>query len=207
MQYATPPAAPPTPESHEVGGLGLYGRRRADLTDDPSQPSRRRLVSLAAIVAVLVIAGTGVWLSLRQPAPSVQNSADRLDAPPPTTPDLLPQAAIERSEPSAQAPAAAVSPETAEPFDPAAADGQFVVQMATFRFETNAAKAAQEFRDAGFPAYSIGAALGGGDRGFAVFVGPYPSLNNAERERERAQQLPGYGVGRIVRVVSSQSTR
>ena len=79
--------------------------------------------------------------------------------------------------------------------------------MATFTSEASAAQSVQEFLSAGFPAYSTEATLRDGVRAKAVFVGPYADLNAAEQERERAQQVPGYGAGRIVTLGSASQSK
>jgi type II secretory pathway predicted ATPase ExeA/cell division septation protein DedD len=77
---------------------------------------------------------------------------------------------------------------------------KFVLQMATFQSPVRAARALQELRDAGYHAYTIEVSLRDGGRAIAVLVGPYADLAPAQRDLARAQQIPGYGGGRIVQV-------
>jgi hypothetical protein len=72
--------------------------------------------------------------------------------------------------------------------------------MATFQSPARAAQALQEFRDAGYHGYSIEVSLRDGERAFAVFLGPYADPVPAERDLDRARQMPGYGSGRLVQL-------
>jgi len=76
----------------------------------------------------------------------------------------------------------------------------FAVQMATFQSAGRAAQAAQEFRDAGYLAYSVERSLRDGTRVHAVILGPYMERADAERARERAREIPGYDSGLIVAI-------
>jgi type II secretory pathway predicted ATPase ExeA/cell division septation protein DedD len=86
-----------------------------------------------------------------------------------------------------------------EPAPGQAADG-FALQVATFQSEARAAQAVQEFRDAGYQAYRVERSLRDGTRAHAVLLGPYAQRAAAERDRERARQVPGYGIGLVVPV-------
>jgi general secretion pathway protein A len=77
---------------------------------------------------------------------------------------------------------------------------RFVLQMATFQSAERAARALQEFRDGGYQGYTVEVSLHDGGRAVAVFLGPYAELAPAERDLQAAQQIPGYGGGRIVQV-------
>jgi type II secretory pathway predicted ATPase ExeA/cell division septation protein DedD len=77
---------------------------------------------------------------------------------------------------------------------------RLVLQMATFQSPTRVAQALQELRDAGYHAYSIEVPLRDGTRALAVFLGPYAELASAERDLDRARQIPGYGSGRVVQL-------
>ena len=72
--------------------------------------------------------------------------------------------------------------------------------MATFQNPARAAQALQEFRDAGYHAYSIEVSLRDGEHAVAVFLGPYAELAPAERDLDRVRQMPGYGSGRLVQL-------
>jgi cell division septation protein DedD len=78
--------------------------------------------------------------------------------------------------------------------------------MATFQSPTRVAQALQEFRDAGYRAYSIEVRLRDGTRALAVFLGPYAELASAERDLERARQIRGYGNGMVVQLGPSPVT-
>jgi type II secretory pathway predicted ATPase ExeA/cell division septation protein DedD len=75
---------------------------------------------------------------------------------------------------------------------------RFVLQMATFQRSARAAQALQELRDAGYAAYSTEVTLRDGESAVAVFLGPYVELAAAQRDLDRARQIPGYGSGRVV---------
>jgi type II secretory pathway predicted ATPase ExeA/cell division septation protein DedD len=83
---------------------------------------------------------------------------------------------------------------------------RLVLQMATFQSPTRVAQALQEFRDAGYSAYSIEVRLRDGTRALAVFLGPYAELASAERDLERARQIRGYGNGLVVQLGPSPVT-
>jgi cell division septation protein DedD len=72
--------------------------------------------------------------------------------------------------------------------------------MATFQSPVRAARALQEFQDAGYHAYTIEVSLRDGGRAIAVLLGPYAKLAPAEQALAAAQLIPGYGGGRIVQV-------
>ena len=84
---------------------------------------------------------------------------------------------------------------------PASSTGpRFAIRMATFQSQGRTEQALQEFRDAGFKVYSVEGLLGDGTRAFAVFLGPYADRAEVDQDRDRAQQIPGYGSGFIVQV-------
>jgi cell division septation protein DedD len=74
----------------------------------------------------------------------------------------------------------------------------FAVQMATFQSAGRAAQAAQEFRNAGYPASSVERSLRDGTHVYAVILGPYLVRAEAERDRERAREVAGFDSGLIV---------
>jgi hypothetical protein len=53
----------------------------------------------------------------------------------------------------------------------------------------------------GYGAFQVEVSLRNGDRAFAVFLGPYLDRADADRDYERARQIPGYVAGRIVEVM------
>jgi general secretion pathway protein A len=77
---------------------------------------------------------------------------------------------------------------------------RFALQMATFQSPARTAQALQEFRDAGYHAYSVNVSLRDGNRALAVFLGPYTELASAERDLGRARQIPSYGSGLVVQI-------
>jgi type II secretory pathway predicted ATPase ExeA/cell division septation protein DedD len=166
-------------------------RQPAFVVDTGAARQRRRtlLVALAACLA-LTAGFAGYWYS-KAPA--------------------RPQAAVEQptqSRPPIQAAPAAVltpiaAPETLPAPAPAPAPFQgpkFAIRMATFQSQARTEQALQELRDAGFKAYSVEGLLGNGTRVFAVFLGPYADRAEADLDRERAQQVRGYGGGFIAQV-------
>jgi cell division septation protein DedD len=78
--------------------------------------------------------------------------------------------------------------------------------MATFQSPARVAQALQEFRNAGYRAYSIEVRLRDGTSALAVFLGPYAELASAQRDLERAKQIPGYGSGLVVQLGPSRVT-
>ena len=72
--------------------------------------------------------------------------------------------------------------------------------MATFQSPARAAQALQEFRDAGYHAYIVEVSLRDGEHAFAVFLGPYADVAPAERDLDRARQMPGYQSGHLVQL-------
>ena len=97
--------------------------------------------------------------------------------------------------------AEAGSPVPANPLD------GFAVQMATFQTSGRAAQAVREFQDAGYLAYSAERVRGDGVHVHSVFLGPYSERAIAERDRERAGQVPGYGTGLIVPIAPAESAQ
>jgi hypothetical protein len=92
------------------------------------------------------------------------------------------------------------SHETDTKVSPGQTAARLALQMATFQGPARAAQALQGFRDAGYQGYVIEVSLRDGRRAFAVFLGPYAELAPAERDLDRARQLPGYGSGRLVQL-------
>ena len=80
---------------------------------------------------------------------------------------------------------------------------RLVIQVATFQSSTRVTQALRELREAGYNAYSVEVPLRDGARALAVFLGPYAERDSAERDLERARQIPGYDGGRVVELTSS----
>jgi cell division septation protein DedD len=74
-----------------------------------------------------------------------------------------------------------------------------MIQMATFQSAVRAAESVQEFQAAGHSASSTEVLLRDGTRAFAVLLGPFVDRAQAEDALARAQQVPGYGAGTIVK--------
>jgi cell division septation protein DedD len=96
------------------------------------------------------------------------------------------------------------SPNPSNGTDTKASPGQtaarLALQMATFQSPARAAQALQEFRDAGYHAYITEVSLRDGEHAFAVFLGPYADVAPAERDLDRARQMPGYLSGHLVQL-------
>jgi cell division septation protein DedD len=73
--------------------------------------------------------------------------------------------------------------------------------MATFQSSARTQQAIQELRDAGYPAYSVELPPHEGERMLAVLLGPYAELASAERDLDRARELPGYSTARVVEAI------
>jgi DedD protein len=130
--------------------------------------------------------------------PTTQPSA------PPAAPSAAPAeaptapAAQRQSESAANPPSPAPSKEASA--QPAAADG-FVIQLGAFANASNARELLQQIRAHKFPAYTelVKSAQGEKTR---VRVGPYPSVEVAEKARDRlkALKLVAVSEARVVRV-------
>jgi cell division septation protein DedD len=70
--------------------------------------------------------------------------------------------------------------------------------MATFQGDERTAKSLQELRDAGFKAFRVEVSLRDGGAAQVVYVGPYTDRSEAERDLERARDLPGYDSARLI---------
>ena len=122
-----------------------------------------------------------------RPAPAAEGSLNPSAVPAGSS---LPPLVGERAE--------AGSPVPANPLD------GFAVQMATFQTSGRAALAVRDFQDAGYLAYSAERVRGDGVHVHSVFLGPYSERAVAERDRERAAQVPGYGTGLIVPIAPAE---
>jgi general secretion pathway protein A len=88
-------------------------------------------------------------------------------------------------------------PAISRPTEPA----RFVVEMGTFESAEQAAQALQEFRGAGFHAYSIEVKDTRGEAAVSVFLGPYADRARAERDFTTARvQVPGHESARVVAI-------
>jgi type II secretory pathway predicted ATPase ExeA/cell division septation protein DedD len=167
---------------------------------EPVRDTRKARTRAAIGVALLIVSGIAayrLWPARRVEAPAaiVQSPvvAPRLTVPPQ-------QESATTPEPS---PAVARTPADNRAAATPAAENRAAILMATFVSDARTAKSLQEIRDAGFPAFSVEVSLRDGERGLAVYVGPYDDRANAERDLARAQALSGYEDARIVAIKRS----
>ena len=141
---------------------------------------------IASLMLLAALEGYWYWYSVPRPEPQPAVPAQSTEPEPPIQPIQTPP--VEAVIPSA-------TPEvTARKIE------RFAIRMATFQSQGRTEQALQEFRDAGFKAYSVEGTLSNGTRAFAVFLGPYTERAEVDRDRDRAQAIPGFGSGFIVRV-------
>jgi cell division septation protein DedD len=191
----------------------------------PAPRRRTRLLAVALVIAVLapttaLVAWyrmsvppeqTDVYVPPRTiPPRQAEPPAPAAAVDPPPARDSSPVSLATQADTTPSAPA--IPPKIASPArdhdadrsgkSPTAQTGmtKFVLQMATFQNPARAARSLQEFRDAGYHAYTIEVSLRDGARAIAVLVGPYAEIGPAERDLAGARQIPGYGGGRIVQV-------
>jgi len=183
-----PEAAPPKPA----------------IPEDFRAARRRRNRLLALVAAWLAVATSlvGYWYSS---APASRRQSDVLLQPAePRRPLQTPRGEATNLSPIPEGTATGFPNPPSNRTDTKVALGQtaarVALQMATFQSPARAAQALQEFRDAGYHAYSIEVSLRDGERAFAVFLGPYADLAPAERDLDRARQIPGYDSGRLVQL-------
>jgi cell division septation protein DedD len=157
---------------------------------------RRQVRTLAAIgVALLIISGIAayrLWPARRLDVPAARVQSP-VAAPQPVV------AAQQESAPTRE-PSTAVTRTPADNTAATAPIGQnrTAILMATFVSDERTANSLREIRDAGFPAFKVEVSLRDGERGIAVYVGPYDDRANAERDLTRARELSGYESARIV---------
>jgi cell division septation protein DedD len=109
----------------------------------------------------------------------------------------LPPKPVETALNEPAPPAAAPSTENGVP---AEAPRSFAIEMATLETPAGAERAVRELGAAGYRAYSRELTLKSGGPAYAVFLGPYPDMTEAQRDFEQAQGIRGYTAGRIVGV-------
>ncbi len=152
----------------------------------------RTLLAIAVAVAVIGVAvAYRAWFVRSAPSSPrvVEQPADQ--APPAAS-----------SQPDATKPAeapTAVAPQPQSPSAPAP-QNRVAILMATFASDDRTAKSLREIEDAGFPAFRVEVTLRDGERGLAVYAGPYDDRANAERDLARARELSGYEGARIVAI-------
>jgi len=170
--------------------------RRKDLV--AATPQRRtRLLALVITLLAVTTAGVGYWYWMPAASPQGPDVLTRPTLPlVPPEPQALPAAPADAVSPARESePARSQSPAAGQARAP-----RFVLQMATFLSAARAEQSLQEFRDAGYRAYSIEVSLRDGARAIAVLLGPYAERAPAERDLERARQIPGHDSGRIVQI-------
>jgi len=175
-------------------------RQPAFAVDAGAAGQRRRTLLVALGACLALTAGfAGYWYSKAPSRPQAAVEQPTQSRPPiqeAPAAVLTPIAAPEAAEGVVHHEAAAV-PAPA----PTSSEGpRFAIRMATFQSQGRTEQALQELRDAGFKVYSVEGSLSNGTSAFAVFLGPYADRAEADVDRERAQQVRGYGSGFIVEV-------
>ena len=187
------PSAAVTEKVHATPSSNFWEtapRVPAFAVDARAERQRRRTLLVAASACLAVVAGLGVYSYSKAPSSERQTV---IAQPPQPRPPIQP------------APAATLTPIAAPEAPPAPAPApsegpKYAIRVATFQSQGRTEQALQELRDAGFTAYRVEGSLANGTRAFAVFLGPYTDLNEVDRDRDRAQQIPGYTNGFIVQV-------
>jgi general secretion pathway protein A len=168
-----------------------------------SAAARRRRNRLLALVGALLAVTTslaGRWCS-SAPASRQQSALQPAEPPRPLLREP-PGEAMQLFPAPKSRPTGSPGPSnrTDTNVSPGQTAGRLALQMATFQSPARAAQALQEFRDAGYHAYISEVSLRDGEHAFAVFLGPYADAAPAERDLDRARQMPGYGSGHLVRL-------
>lgn len=185
---------------HSLIALSDHSPKSHLPTEAPQEPAfavgiappqhQRTWTWLAPVIASLMllagVEGYWYWHSVPRPEPQPVAPAPSTEPEPPVQPVLTP-------------PVEAVIP-SATPEVSARKVERFAIRMATFQSRGRTEQALQAFRDAGFQAYSVEGTLSDGTRAFAVFLGPYTERAEVDRDRDRAQEIPGFGSGFVVRV-------
>jgi type II secretory pathway predicted ATPase ExeA/cell division septation protein DedD len=196
-------------ETREIA-LPIAGARMFAFNADSAaaRQRRRRTLTPAGACLALIAAVVGYWYSMAPVSRRPQSVAIEQPARTPEVVDPSPASQARLNAPAApvgssdHVVSSARNSERAGTQEPAlgqAAAG-FALQMATFQSDARAVQAVQEFRDAGYQAYRVERSLRDGTRAYAVFLGPYAQRAAAERDRERARQIPGYGTGLVVQM-------
>jgi len=201
----TVPAPPPTAEP-QFWSPATDERASPDLRarSEPTTPGGRTglLIATAALILVAALLAYRYWSPA--PAPVAPASAPAASAPatapaptpPPVTPAPQSPSQSETAKPLAsESPKPAPGPADAAPSAPAT---RYALLMATFQGDERTAKSLQELRDAGFKAFRAEVSLRDGGAAQVVYVGPYTDRSEAERDLERARDLPGYDGARLV---------
>ena len=162
--------------------------------DARADRQRRKTLFVAASACLAVVAGLGMYSYSYSYSKAPSSERQTAVAQP-----------VQSRPPIQPAPAAVLTPIAAPEAPPAPAPTpsqglRYAIRVATFQSQGRTEQALQELRDAGFKAYSVEGSLANGTRAFAVFLGPYADLNEVDRDRDRAQQIPGYANGFIVEV-------
>jgi len=189
---------------HTLGDLAGSTEQSPAVTleEDFAAPRPRRIGWPALVIALLAVTTAVVaypyWVSVVSPQrPDVPVGVAQPFAPPQPPVPAEVASTTGKSEPGG-------------PRNPVPGQSQlarFALQMATFQNTENTARAVQELQDAGYRAYSAGVTLPSGRPAVGVFLGPYAERAEAEQDLQRANQLPGYAGGHLVRVEPTGSVK
>ncbi len=179
--------------------------------------ARRRAGAFAAgAAAMALLAGMAAYsvtlLQARSASARVTDSgaATRAEtfAPPTAPPAPDPPAARTDDPPSPEPPAPVAAtgdtvtppPSTAPAVAAAAASnaGPYVVQVGSFRQETEASRLTAQLRSAGYQSRMVRVDAASRGIWFQVLVGPYAEIDQARKDQARVRQLPGYADARLV---------
>ena len=190
--FWTPPPTPPVAKAEQP--VAVEPRRVAGPlfnSQDASAGSSGRRVSarmVAVAAAAILLGAANVWLYQARRQQSASQVADAMEPPPS---GLLAEAPAG----TAAAVAPTTQPETASA-------PTLAIQMATFLSGVSADESVKELRELGYSAFQVDVSIQGGNRAYAVFLGPYQDRAAADRDYERALHIPGYVAGRIIEVAA-----
>jgi general secretion pathway protein A len=198
--------APPSAAEPQFWSSAADERATPDVRarSEPTTPGGRRglLVATAALILVAALLAYRYWSPAPAPvAPASAPAASApVTAPAPTPPPVAPVAQSPSQSDTAkplanESPKPAPGPANAASSVPAT---RFALLMATFQGDERTAKSLQELRDAGFKAFRVEVSLRDGGAAQVVYVGPYTDRSEAERDLERARDLPGYDSARLI---------
>jgi type II secretory pathway predicted ATPase ExeA/cell division septation protein DedD len=199
------PAPPPTEPQFWSSNTEARAEPDAPRRSEPAKPAGRSGLLVATVALILVAA----LLAYRFMSPAPAPVSPAPTTPAATAPTAQPAPTPPPAAPAAQGPAQSQSarPLASEPPQPAApvANGaapvpatRFALLMATFEGNERTEKSLEELRTAGFKAFRVEVSLHDGGAAQVVYVGPYTDRAEAERDLERARDLPGYDGARLV---------
>ena len=187
-----PPAAGPSSATNHSPAAPASDRKESVAVGRPRRIGVRPLV-IASLMLTTAAVGFGFWVSRASPQrPDVE--ARRAQ---PSAADKPPESASPNEAVSTMGEKQlAVVPNRA----PEQSRQAFALQMATFQNPENAARAVEEFQNAGYRAYSARVMLPSGRTAIGVFLGPYAERAEAERDLQIAARNPEYAGAHLVRV-------